>query len=131
MKEFMGVPVKQKDGVAKVSRADYNKILNDKGVTKEVRDVVDKAEAEIAEEAIKALGAEVIATGETAKLELGSGNNKTTFTVKGKTGGINPSTKEPIDLFGVTTMAVKKVMPKPLRDGVIQEMRDKIEKALS
>ena len=129
MKEFMGVPVKKKDGVTKVSRADFNKIKDSKGVTKEVRDLVAKAEEDIAEQAIKILGEEVIATKQTAKLELGTGNGKTTFTVKGKTSAINPATKEPIDLFGVTSVTEKKALPKSMRDGTISDMRKKIEKA--
>ena len=131
MKTFMGVPVKEKDGVNKVSRADFNKILADNGVTKEVRDVIAAAEEKIAEEAIKELGKQVVATKETAKLELGAGNNKTTVTVKGKTGGINPTTKQSIDLYGVTTYQTKKVMPKSLREGVIAKVRSDIEKAFS
>ncbi len=77
------------------------------------------------------LGNEVCASKETQKLELGTGDGKTTFTVKGKTSAINPSTKEAIDLYGVTGMNVKRVLPKPLRDGQVAEMRDKIEKAFA
>lgn len=131
MKTFMGVPVKEKDGVGKVSRADFHKILAEQGVTKEVRDVIAAAEEKIAEEAIKELGKQVVSTKETAKLELGTGDGKTTITVKGETGGINPTTKESIKLYGVTTYQIKKVLPKPLRDGIIADVREKIEKAFS
>lgn len=130
MNEFMGVPVKQKDGVAKVSRADFNKIKDSKGLTKEVRDLEAKFDEEVAREAVKILGQEVIKTKQPAKLELGTGDGKTTITVKAKTSAINPATKEPIDLYGVTSIAVKKVMPKALRDGDIADMRKKIEKAI-
>lgn len=89
-KKFMGVPVEMKDGVAKISKRDFNKIKDDHGLVKEVRDIVEKFEKALACESAKFLG-DALMEGKKKKkdlhavtLNLGTGSDAVIFNAKDK-----------------------------------------------
>jgi hypothetical protein len=129
-KTFLGQEVKPgKPGEFSISRAQQNAVLDELGVTKEVRTVVAEADEKIAEAGIEFLGKEVLATKAPAKLVIGTGHGKTTIAVKGKTQAINPQTKAKIDLYGVASISKKQVIPRSLKTGVLADLQSDIAKA--
>ena len=97
-KKFMGVPVEIKDGVVKVSKRDFNKIKDDHGLVKDVRDIVEKFEKTLACESAKFLGDELMKGKKKKKnlhsltLNLGTGSDAVIFDVKDKVNHRIPGT---------------------------------------
>lgn len=131
-KTFMGQDlVEKKPGEYALTKSQYNAILDEQGVTKEVRDTVQGAEEKIAEEAIDFLGKEVLATKENQRLTLGSGHNKTTFGLKATGSATNPKTGEAIKLYGVASYSQRKMIPSALKKGKLNDLQAEIERVFA
>jgi hypothetical protein len=131
-KKFLGQEVKEnKPGEFSITKTQHNAVLDELGVTKEVRDVIAEANEKIASEGIDFLGKEVLDTKKNAKIVLGTGGGKTTISLKAQSQAINPQTKEKIDLYGVASISVKHVVPKAIKDGQLADLQSEIAKAFA
>ena len=129
--EFMGMPVDtSKAGVAKVSKSDQNKILDELGVTKDVRTVIAEAEAAILEAAIDFNGQNVVDTKKDSQLILGSGDSRVIDTTKAKSVTRNPADGSKIVSFGSASIRKRGIVPKALKEGAIDKWSKKIEKVM-
>ena len=125
----------KKPGQFKMANSDYKEVMSDLGVTKEVRDTVEKAEEtvendalKVAQESLKENKGQV----ERATVQMGDGHNSIEVDVTGhKEGkGRDPQTGEPIDWekYGSVRVQQKKQVPKSLRNDIVPEIEKDCEK---
>ena len=133
MKKFMNVAVEDKgNNVFVVTKKNRDAVLEECGVTAEIRKRVKKADRTIAFEAMKACGANTIKTKEKTVLKFGVGSESTVFTTKTKNVGRNPQSGEETVTYG--GFGVRYCGKAPGDAEFVDEltkMRKKIEKAVS
>jgi len=128
---FLGVPVTADGkGGFKVSKSDQAKVLNDLGVTKDVRKVITEAENTIAEAAVEFTGAQVLKSKENVQLILGSGDSKVTYAMKAKSTNRNPADGSSITSYGAFSIRKRGIVPKALKEGIITDWSKKIEASM-
>lgn len=116
MKEFMGQEVVTKDSddkqVHRVSKKGLHKILNDLGVTDDVRKAYEGAQDKIIEEGLSATAKQAEKTKKRQELGIGTGNNSIAVGVKPKQVSMDPTTKKPIVKYGVPYARVQRKLSK-------------------
>ena len=135
--EICGVELTNKgEGYLTMGKKDYEKVLDSKGVTKEVRDTVAKAQSEIVEESLKVARDVILDQGvEKAEVKLGTGDGSLRVDLVGRQERTitNPQTKEQSQVvnFGVATVKVKHSVPQALQGTLMAEIASDCEKAFS
>lgn len=144
MMKFMGKDVKSVEQVDKetknvyrtdhsVGNKDYNSILDSKGVTAEVRKVVEDARDSIMEEGFKFLADEVKKSKVDQRLVLGTGNDKLTITLKGESEVTVPArevggTPEKKTVYGQASVSIAMSVPNVMKASILNDISSDIEK---
>lgn len=142
---FMGRDlVAGKDNTFSLNKTDYNKILDEEGINKDVRDAIRNADNKVTESAIKFLGEQVLAAAKDGKKEdftltIGSGNGKLTYGVKAEVQNRKPAVMKdgkvveeakPITSHAQFSMRRAVKLPTALKNSMIAEIKDDVAKAL-
>ncbi len=138
-KKIQGVGLEEKDtGEYQMGQKDLNKVYDGLGVTKEVRDAVQKADETIMDEALQVAGEAVVENKneiDRSRVTLGTGDRKLTVTVDGKRemSNINPQTGERIQktAYGYASVRQHRQFPKSLREERLRKIQEDCEKAFS
>ena len=133
--KFMGQEVKEVTKssdtdvkVFQVSKSGQNSILDTKGVTKEVRDLCDKANAEIIEEGLQFCGERVVKEGVAQRIKIGAGARMMTVGMKVKSTNRNIKTGEEVVGYGQSSVSIKTTIPGSIKSGSLADIQAQIEK---
>ena len=99
--EFILPYTETKDGNYQVKKSDYEKFMEEEGITKEIQDKVFDANSKLDQEACGFLKDQVLESGETKKMSVANRKGvKTDYTMHLKVENRNPKTGEKITRFG-------------------------------
>lgn len=132
-----GVELERKrTGELAMSQSNLNKVYDSLGVTKQVRDAIDKADSAIMDDALQAAANEVTQNADEinqAKVTLGTGDRKMSVSVDGKKemSNTNPRTGEKIEQthYGYAQVRQHRQFPKSLREERLAQIEKDCEKA--
>ncbi len=116
---------KVKKTIIKVSQKDVNKIKESFGATKEVRDIIKKADAAIDEFGVDLSGEATLKSGMDTTVKLGIGNGAVSITRKKVNEFRNPSTGETATKYGSISKQINAKVPTCLKE---DDWQKKIEK---